>query len=246
MNPAQEQAYYTERLAYLNRLCLGYTPPTPSPSVTILPALTQGFVTFGMYNNAHKIQPRMLGVWGDLLARVPHSRLVFKSPHFADPETRERVVAPLAERGIERSRILFRGPSMLVDYLNDYGQVDIALDPYPHNGLTTTLDALWMGVPVVTLKGEACVNRMTYSVLAQLGLEAWAADSAEGYVTIAEDLAKDLSRLKHLRSTLRDRLAASSIMDGSGYAHEFEGLLRSMWRSWCDGAPRIGRTTPPA
>jgi protein O-GlcNAc transferase len=236
VNPPETERLHTETIWRLPGCFVCYTPPANAPEVAPLPADKNGFVTFGMFNNACKAQPAALDIWAELLLRVPAARFAAKSIQFADPAMREHFIAPFVKRGVDRTRLTVLGPSEKVGYLADFGTIDIALDPIPDNGNTTTHDTLWMGVPVVTLKGNACVSRAGYSILANLGHEEWVAESPQQYVDIAATLAADLPRLRDLRRTLRPRMAASPLLDGASFARELDAAWRGMWRKWCGNA----------
>jgi predicted O-linked N-acetylglucosamine transferase (SPINDLY family) len=235
VNPPETQPFHTERFWYLPRCFVCYTPPQAPPAAPP-PLLRNGFVTFGVFNNASKIQPGALALWQELLRRVPGSRLLFKAMHFADPPTRQRFLSTFTEQGIAPERVHFLGPSQEYQYLLDFNRVDVALDTFPNNGNTTTHDTLWMGVPVVVMKGDSCVSRVGYSILRQLGHEEWVAGSGEAYLRIALELAGDPERLKALRLSLRGEMAASGLCDGAGFAREVEQAFRGMWRRWCETA----------
>jgi len=202
--------------------------PDPAPS----PCQSAGAVTFGSFNNPIKASPGALDAWAALLVRLPHSRLLLKGKQFGDDAVRASVLARLEKRGVAAERI------ELVAWLPDapahlaaYARVDIALDPFPYNGTTTTCEALSMGVPVVTLRGDRHAGRVGASLLGQVGLTDLIADSVEEYVEIAFALAGDPARLADLRRSLRPRLAASPLCDGDAFARKIEAAYRQMWRS---------------
>ena len=211
--------------------CAWCFEPSASPAVA---GRREGPITFGCLNNFAKITGPMLALWGRILQAVPESRLLVKSASFGNASVRQRVQQILGELGIAPERLELRG------YEADYGghlalyeQMDIALDTFPYHGTTTTCEALWMGVPVVSLAGGSHVSRVGVSLLANVGLSDLAATSPEEYVSIAVKLAGDLPRLTHLRSTLRERMAASSLMDAPRFARDIEAAFRQMWHRWC-------------
>ena len=174
-------------------------------------------MTFGSFNNPAKVSAATFDAWATLLARLPQARLLLKGKPFADAATRALFLARLGERGVAAERV------ELVAWLPDaaahlalYHRVDIALDPFPYNGTTTTCEALWMGVPVVTLRGDRHAGRVGASLLTQIGLTDLIANSVEEYVEIAVALAGDPARLNDLRHSLRPRMAASPLCDVSG------------------------------
>lgn len=213
-----------------------YPAPPDSPAVSELPALQKGHVTFGSFNNFAKINHRVLALWMRILQAVPHSRLALLGKTGSH---RDQVRSVAVQHGVAAERIEFMdyaisSPEATAgNYLRRYEQVDIALDPFPYNGMTTTGDALWMGVPVVALCGVTGMSRASFSLLSNLGLAELAAASEEGYVTLATNLANDHDRLVHLRSTLRDRMQRSPLLDPARFALNLEAAYREMWRHWC-------------
>ncbi|MBI5613124.1 MAG: tetratricopeptide repeat protein, partial [Gammaproteobacteria bacterium] len=230
--PAGFEAYFTEKLAYVpSPPC--FRPPADCPPVNAPPALTSGQVTFGSFNNLIKLASPVIALWAAVLQAVPDSRLMLKSKALADAEIRDLYHARFAAHGIGPDRLLLCGADPLQEYLRAFNDIDIALDPFPYNGGTTTYHASWMGVPVVTLLGQNMVSRMGYAILANLGLEELVAKTPAEYVTIAANLATDPGRLSALRASLRERMRGSSLTDGRLAASALETLYRDIWRSWC-------------
>jgi protein O-GlcNAc transferase len=250
--PPHEERFYAERVVHLpNVLC--YTPPPAPPPIPPLPALSQGFVTFGSFNRAVKITPVVLETWARILQAVPGSRLLLKPTVEDAPSTRERLLGPLARNGIDLGRVEILGQHPHLEHIASFGKVDIQLDTFPHAGGITTLDGLLMGVPCVTLLGERPSGRSSASFLATLGLGDLVAGTTDEYVAIAARLAGDLGRLSHERATLRDRLLASPLGDGDQYTRAVEAAYRGLWERWCDGQAardeaqeQRGDTAPPA
>lgn len=198
------------------------------------PAQNTGRVTFGSLNNFCKVNEPVLKLWARVLHEVEGSRLVLLS-HLGSH--RQHTLDILARAGIDASRIEFATPRPRPEYLGLYHRLDIVLDPFPYNGHTTSLDALWMGVPVVSLAGETAVSRAGLSQLSNLGLPELAAFTEDDYATIAIQLARDLPRLTDLRKTLRARMEASVLMDATRFARGIENAYREMWRRWCKRKP---------
>lgn len=209
---------------------MGYAPQEIGIEPGVLPASGTGYVTFSNLNNFCKVNEPALRVWARVLSQVKEARLIFLCPQGSH---RQRTVEFLGSEGIEAQRIEFCEPRPRRQYLELYHGVDIALDPFPYNGHTTSLDALWMGVPVVSLAGERAVARAGLSQLSNLGLPELVAFSEEEYVNIAVQLANDLPRLAELRRTLRTRMEASALMDAPRFARQIEAAYRAMWRQWC-------------
>ena len=215
-----------------------YAPPTDGPEPEPPPVAHRGFVTFGSFNNAAKINERVLACWAEMLRRVDGARLALLSK----TGRREDIERFFQQRGIAPDRVEFiayypppeshRGESS-DEFLRRYARIDIALDPFPYNGMTTTCDALWMGVPVVALIGATPISRASFSLLSNVGLPELAARSEEEYVALAASLAGDLPRLAGLRATLRARLKASPLLDPARFTRHLEAAYRSVWRRWC-------------
>jgi len=209
--------------------CYGVAGPTPDPSPP--PAVAAGYVTFGCLNNIVKVSPPALDLWAEILQAVPRSRLfVHCRPGTRLDAMRER----FAGKGISPDRLEFPNWQPWLEYVQTYGRIDIALDPFPWGGGITTCDALWMGVPVVSLAGPTAVGRGGASILANVGVPELVARTPEQYVRIAAALAGDLPRLAELRRTLRARMQASPLMDAPRFARNFEAAYRQMWRNWCE------------
>jgi protein O-GlcNAc transferase len=226
---AGETADYAEQTFSIP--CYWNYEPLRSPAVNALPAAKAGFVTFGCFNNFCKVSPETLMMWSQVLQDVERSHLLI---HSYPGSHRDTVLRKFAENGIDPSRIGFVGLVSLEAYLLQYQQIDIALDTTPYAGGTTTCDALWMGVPTVTISGKTAVGRGGVSLLSHLGLAELIARTPQQYVQIAAALAKDPGRLQTLRSSLRQRMQASRLMDGKQFAQDIEAAYRQMWRScWC-------------
>ena len=206
-----------------------YDPCGDDAVVKRLPAGEAGPITFGCLNSFCKINERALSLWAAVLRKLPDSRLILMSQMGSH---RRQLLEALAPQGVEARRVEFVEPRPRRRYLELYHSLDIVLDTFPYNGHTTSLDALWMGVPVVTLAGETPVSRAGLSQLSNLGLPELVAHSEAEYVAIAEALAQDLSRLALLRSTLRDRMQNSILMDAPRFARQVEVAYQKMWQHW--------------
>jgi predicted O-linked N-acetylglucosamine transferase (SPINDLY family) len=213
-------------------LCYGAREDAPTPGPA--PCLTTGSVTFGSFNNIAKLSGATLDVWARLLTRLPTARLLLKGKPFIEAATRTICLDRLAERGVAADRIELVAWLPERAHLALYDGIDIALDPFPYNGTTTTCEALWMGVPVVTLRGDRHAGRVGASLLAQVGLSDLIADSVEAYVATAAALAGDPLRLSELRHSLRPRMAASPLCDAPAFARKVEAAYRTMWQRWCE------------
>jgi len=231
--PPGDERFFTEQPWYLPGCYLCYTPPGLDIAVGPPPMIANGFVTFGCFNNAAKLSPEALDVWAAILRQVAGSRLFLKTNSLADPLYRAGLINAFAALGIAEERLIFAGHSPLPELLAAYNQVDVALDPFPFGGCTTSADTLWMGVPLVTLCGERWTGRMSVTILATLGLAEWAAADGGHYVDIACRLASDRAGLTALRRDLRRRLETSSFCDARRFTSGIEEAFRGMWLRWC-------------
>jgi predicted O-linked N-acetylglucosamine transferase (SPINDLY family) len=230
----QTEHLHTEELVRLPYGFLCYQLPADSPEVSPLPALTSQPITFGSFNKLAKVNPEVIGNWARILKAVPDSRLLLKSQSLADPGTRNYVQERFQQHGIKPDRLELIGwiPNRN-QHLTLYGEVDIALDTFPYNGTTTTCEAMWMGVPVITLAGQTHVSRVGVSLLSSVGLEELIADSAEDYIQKAIALANNLERLQELRATLRERMQATPLTNAKLITQSLEDAYRTMWQHWC-------------
>lgn len=222
----------TEKIVRLPYGYVCYEPPDYAPEIMPLPALSNGYITFGCFNNLAKVNENVVKLWSELLKRLPGSRILLKTKSFNDQETRERYHQLFNRCGIETERVILEGDSRHKDLLAAYNRVDIALDPFPYSGGLTTLESLWMGVPVVTLGGDRFCSRHSLSHLTVLGLKETIARDAESYLSITLNLANDFGNLASLRSNLRCRMAASPLCDGGKFTSKLESVFRSMWQKW--------------
>jgi predicted O-linked N-acetylglucosamine transferase (SPINDLY family) len=229
--------HYSEKTIRLPRTYWCYEPGVETPEIGPLPALdmSNGQITFACLNNFAKVSAPVLETWCRLLRAVPNSRLLLS----AKEGSHRRAVSEIMLRGnVDPARVRFTGRIAMPDYFRLYNTVDIALDPFPFAGGTTTCDALWMGVPVITLAGRTAVGRAGVSVLTNVGLPELIADSQESYIRLAVELAGDLRRLSALRATLRDTMRKSPLTDAAGFARDVEAAYRWMWKQWCTPLPQ--------
>jgi len=237
-DPEGADQWATEELVRLPGSFLCYQPSPYAPPVGHLPAASRGAVTFGSFNNLAKINERVVALWAKVVNAVPGAHLYVKNPSLDDPPTQERYRRLFAEHGVDRDRIELRGRTVEDgDHLALYGAVDIALDTFPYNGTTTTCEALWQGVPVVTLAGDLHMSRVGASLLAAAGLHELIAETPDDYVAVVTRLAADRDRLAYLRATLRDRLRSTPLLDGAAFTRNLEAAYRDLWRRWCQDHP---------
>jgi predicted O-linked N-acetylglucosamine transferase (SPINDLY family) len=225
--PGCDTGIYSETTCRLPATYWCYKPlfdvPPPGPP----PAISNGFVTFGCLNNFYKLRPPVIDAWTKLLFNFPTSRLIVH----ARPGTHcRRMLDRFKDGGVDPQRIEFVDAQPLAAYFNTYRRIDIALDSFPFPGATTTLDALWSGVPVVTLAGSSAVSRAGASILSNIALTDLIAHDTDHYTDIARSLAADLPRLSDLRATLRQKMRSSPLTDVPRFARDIEHAFRDMWQ----------------
>jgi hypothetical protein len=234
VSPAEHAHLFSEGIAQLPSPVFCWSPvdnyPLPPPRPEQAP------LVFGSFNTLRKVSTRTLRLWAALLRDLPEARLLLKAPSLRDASARERIAHLFRAEGIDRGRLILEGPEELGQMMQRYGGIDIALDPTPYNGGTTTLQALWMGVPVICLRGGNFVSRMGASFLTALGQSDWIAEDEEQYRASARRLADQLPDLRRGRAALRERMARSGLSDLDRYAAAFQRLLRRMWRHHCEGS----------
>ena len=231
--PPGSDDLFSEQVIRLSRIPLAYEPPADMPDVAPLPACANGYVTFGYFGRTVRLNDGVLAAWARILHAVPDSRLMLNSAPFGEAAGRERMAARFAALDIDADRLLLTFTSPQPRTWAAYGEIDIALDPFPHNAGTTTIEALWQGVPVVSLAGRPTVGRFGAAILHAVGLDDWVVHDVDAYVARAVAAAKDVAALAELRATLRPRFAASPLRDARGLAREVEAAYRALWRKWC-------------
>jgi predicted O-linked N-acetylglucosamine transferase (SPINDLY family)/predicted SAM-dependent methyltransferase len=240
--PGATDAFHVEKLVRLPQGFLCYRPPAAAPEPGDMPSLANGSVTFGSLNNLSKVTDAMVALWSRILAGVQGARLLLKAYGLAAASAREEMLGRFARYGIGPERLALLPP---VDsssaHLATYRQIDIALDPFPYNGTTTTLEALWMGVPVISLAGKTHVSRVGLSILSRAGLGDLLASSPEDYFAKAVALAQDARRREALRRGLREQLRASPLLDEKAFTRGLEGAFLEMWAAYAKGTEE----TPP-
>lgn len=227
--PGTTEQFHSESLYRLEHGFLVYRPRLEAPEVGELPALSRGAVTFASFNNFAKVSGTSLALWADILSRIPDARLLLKSKGLDEPELAIDVRRRFAAAGGDPARLILEGQQPgFGQHLARYGVVDIALDTYPYCGTTTTCEALWMGVPVVTLAGRVHAARVGASLLAQVGHPEWVAPSADRYVDIAVSMAADLDALRRTRHALREAMRTGALTDARAFAGHLESAFETM------------------
>jgi predicted O-linked N-acetylglucosamine transferase (SPINDLY family) len=227
--PGETDHFYTEQSIRLETFWC-FDPPAGSPAVGPSPLDKNGYVTFGCLNGFVKVNDATLELWREILTAVPDSRLIFLPPN-------GKITGRVREKlGVAPARLIGLPRQSRLEYLKYYHRIDLALDPFPYTGHSTTLDGLWMGVPLVTLAGPTVVSRGSLSILSNLGLTELAVKNKTDYVSLAVALAKDHGRLRELRNGLRGRLERSVLMDANRFARQTESAYRTIWHTWCKTA----------
>ncbi|MGB5259881.1 MAG: tetratricopeptide repeat protein [Gammaproteobacteria bacterium] len=236
-DPQGNEDCYTEQLIHLPGCFLCYLPPPNAPPVAPCPVKANGYITFGSFNNLAKINDDVVSLWADVLHAVSNSHLVIKNPSLTDQPTAERYRSMFARHGVAAERVVLLGLAPTTEeHLDTYNRVDIALDTYPYNGTTTTCEALYMGVPVITLAGRTHAGRVGVSLLSCLGLNDLICATPDDYLQNAVILAEDPDRLSGYRTHLRDMMLNSLLCNGPEFAQKIELAYKSMWRTWCSDA----------
>lgn len=228
--PDWMQQWFSEKIVRLpySRFC--YAAPEYSPLVSLAPSEWKGFITFGAFNNCAKLSDTTLNMWAQVLKEVPKSRLMLKWRSYRDKNVKNWIYDRFERLGISKNRIMIRQDINHSQMLADYSDVDIVLDTFPFNGGMTSIEALWMGVPIITLAGETPASRQSGSFLGLVGLEDCIASDLDGYVSAAVQLSSNRDRLYDIRGTLRQRMKKSPLMDGALFAKNMQCLLEHMYQ----------------
>lgn len=231
--PPEDEWQYTEKPLRLPHTAAMYKLREDTIPINPLPALTRGYITFGSFNALPKLTPAVMALWAEILKQVPSSKLYLKNKSFGEESVRNEFTSRFAAHGIGADRLQYSGFSPIQEYLAEYNEIDIALDPFPYNAATTAIDTLWMGIPMVSLKGDRLVSHIGESMLGVVGLSDLVAADPASYVAKAVDLAHDLDRVSTLRQTLRPTLEASPMTNPVQFTQGLEEALRSVWKEWC-------------
>jgi len=229
--PPEEEHHFTEKIRRLPESYLCFTPPDVELEVAPLPALSSGAVTFGCFNNLSKMNEAVVALWARVLRAVPGSRLFLKTEQLGDAGLREATQQRFAAHGLDPERLILEGRSPRLELLRAYHRVDIALDPFPYPGGTTSAEGLWMGVPVITRRGDRFLSHVGESIAHNAGLADWIAADDDAYVAKAASHASDLQLLAGLRARLRQQVLASPLFDAKRFARHFEAAMWEMWES---------------
>jgi len=234
-DPGLAPARHSETLVPLPHSFLCYSPAPDAPNIIPLPYERNGFITFGTFNNLAKITTNVYQLWADILTALPTSRFVIKAKPFATESVRQEIWKIFQELGIDPKRVdLIPLIPLNRDHLLSYQLMDIGLDTHPYNGTTTTCEALWMGVPIITLSGDCHAHNVGASLLSQIGHPEWIAKTKEEYKEIAVSLAKDIDRLRNIRKDLKEQMRTSYLCNGPLFTENLEIVYRSLWHHYLD------------
>ncbi len=240
--PKDEENHFVEKVWRLPETSICFTSPDVQVDVSKLPALDNGFITFGCFNNLSKMNEQVVSVWSRILERVPGSILFLKTKQLADAAVIAEVIAAFGANGISENRLVLEGRSPRDEYFAAYHRVDIALDPFPFPGGTTSAEALWMGVPVLTLKGDRFISHQGESIAHNVGMSDWITEDSEDYLAKAQYFASDVQSLARLRSGLREQVLKSPLFDAKRFVKHFES---AMWGMWAEYKRTLGSPSRP-
>ena len=226
--PTAQQTQFTEKICYLPDTRLCFSAPE-APSVADLPVIAHGYITFGCFQNLSKLDDAVLATWGQILQRLPNAKLRLQMLQLKASASRQLLLEKLQQHGIAAERVMLIEPSSREAYFAAHAEVDMMLDTFPYPGGTTTCEALWMGVPTITLAGETMIARQGASILACAGLTDWVAADVADYVEKAVHMTHDLAQLAKLRARLREQVTQSPLFDAPRFARNFEQALLTMW-----------------
>jgi predicted O-linked N-acetylglucosamine transferase (SPINDLY family) len=233
----------SEKIIHLPKTWVAFRPGDRAIvcEVKKLPALKNGYITFGYTGRTERLNYRVFQVWGRILKQLPHARLILDYKPFNDSLTREYYLEFMNKQGVDSNRVIMRNSENIYEGLGD---IDILLDSFPHSGGTMLFDALWMGVPAVTLASSRPVGRIGTSLMTNLGLPQWVAKDEQDYENKAVGFALDFLGLEKLRDGMRSRMQKSPVMDEKGFAQDVETAFNNMWKTWLgslvvDNSPKV-------
>jgi len=228
-----EESCFSEKVIRMPQTRFCYEPPVFAGDVAPPPCIRNGYVTFGSFNNLAKVTEEVMDLWAKVLLNVPDSKLILKSAQIGSDTVKSRICEQFESHGVNRDRLILRGLSPHIDMLAEYGDMDIALDPFPFNGGMTSCEALWMGVPVLTMLGNRPISRQSASFLRATGLENFIAGSKSDYIRLAVEWSDKTDALAELRTGLRQRMKNSLLCDGKKFTQNLENIFRKIWITWC-------------
>ncbi|MCP5177502.1 MAG: tetratricopeptide repeat protein [Moraxellaceae bacterium] len=229
--PTNQHHYFSEKICYLPKTRLCFTPPSSeiAPEVNQLPALINGYITFGCFQNLSKVNDNMLAIWSKILHANPSSKMMFKNAQMKDALIKLELIERFESYGVDASQLILEGSSTRTEYFYSYYKVDFMLDTFPYPGGTTTCEALWMGVPTLTLSGNTVLERQGHSMMHNANLDNWICQNEEEYIEKAIQFTLQLDYLSDLRNKLREQVKQSPLMDSVKFAADFKTALIEMW-----------------
>ena len=230
VTPVGEDSYYTEKVWRMPETRLCFSIPKVNINVSMLPALRNGYITFGCFNNFSKINAEVVSLWSKILLIIPNSKIFFKNNQIKEKSVCKRLLEQFKNNGINNERIILEKSESRSKYFYAYNNIDVSLDPFPFPGGVTSIESLWMGVPVLTLSGDCFLSRQGEKILINADLCDWVSKNKEEYVVKAEKLTSNLNKLSLLRSCLRNQVLKSPLFDTSRFAKNFENALWNMWK----------------
>jgi len=234
LDPPEHDEFYVEESVYLPGGLFCYSPPDFAPPIAALPAQSNGFITFGSFNNSMKMNPYVISLWAQVLKASKNSRLLLKYPGGDDKGVSDCYLGEFVKSDIARDRVDICGWKSPLEHMELYNRIDIALDTYPFNGCITTLEGLWMGVPPISLTGKgSLLSRVALSILSRIGLESFAAHTPAAFVAKATAFGASVEALAKIRASMRTRMTASTLCNADRFARELEDVYRRIWRRWC-------------
>ena len=228
--PEDQRGQFTEAICYLPDTRLCFTAPRHDIAVTALPAATNNAITFGCFQRLPKVGEVVLATWAKILAALPTARLRMQCKQLGEAAQVDLFKQQLQQHGIDPARVAMHGDTSYEDYLLAHADIDMILDTFPYPGGTTTCEALWLGVPTLTLAGDSLLGRQGASLLTAAGLADWVASSEEDYIARALTFAGELTKLATLRAGLREQVLSSPVFDAPRFARNFEAALWGMWQ----------------
>jgi protein O-GlcNAc transferase len=231
--PGTTEQFHCEQLLRLPSTFACYRPPIEAPPIGALPAISNGYITFGSFTTIQKLNATLLHCWAKILSRVSRSRIIIGAKGLGYTSVKQSIHGIFKRHGVAADRVELLDEQSFSDYLAAHQRVDVLLDTFPVNGHTVTCHAIWMGVPAVSLAGPTYCQRLGTSVLTNLGFEELVGQTPSQYEKIAVGLANDLPRLIEFRQTIRSRMTGSGLMDSSRFAQDMENVFRTIWRQWC-------------
>jgi len=232
-SPISDESHFNEKIYRFPSSYFCLAPPREAPEVEELPAISNGFITFGCFNNFAKINDGVISLWSEMLLQIPAAKLFLKTKQMEDKNMRDILLKKFKDKGVAeaQTRIILEGASPRAELLSSYNKIDIALDPFPYNGGVTSMESVYMGVPILTLKGDRFVSRVGESIANNAGIPQFIAQNKEEYIKKAKALSSNIDALAGLRANLRNTALKSSLFDGARFAEDFEKAMADMWNS---------------